>query len=141
MELLKKIVALVTGEGVTRWAGILLAFLALIATYVELRRTANQIEGATLYQIAKDGRDLARDYYKSDKKQIGSVLNYFYSVFVLYKRGVINDDNWMTICQDLSKVLNDNEVKGNVREHLNHFDAADNFNSYVNKIVREGKCD
>ena len=103
-----------------------------------LERTAKQIEGATLYQIARDGRDLSRKYTKNE---VGAedVLSYFHSAFLLHNRDVIDDPGWRPIARALCFfLLRDKHALQKITEFRSLYDP--NFLALVDKIEGEKKC-
>ena len=95
----------------------------LVTAIIGLNKTADQIEGATLYQIGQDGRQLTRDF-RADIATVGDVLSYFHSVFLLHERGVIDDDGWTPIKRALCYFVKGNEeAKANLQKYADRYDA------------------
>ena len=117
---------------------VLLTLGILVAAVIGLHRTANQIEAATLYQIAADGRTLMREERGHGEPATHvDVLSYFHSVFLLHQNGVIRDEAWSPIRRAFCFFIKeDNEAQAYLSEHSTRYE-----DSYVTLAdsYKEGK--
>lgn len=93
------------GPAITRaeWASILLTGGLLIAaawglwhTSTQIQAASDQIAGSTLYQVARDGRELMSQARKG-KAEDADVLSYFHATYLLHERGVLDSDGWIPL--------------------------------------------
>ena len=129
----------ISSESIRKWLTTLAAIIALIATYYELRRASNQIEGSTLYQIARDARELTRSYQQREKANDEDALSFFHSVFQLYQRDVIDEQSWGLFCRNLKNFIGELDNGNGFRMKPELYDSG--FISLTNKMQKgESAC-
>ncbi|WP_027234260.1 hypothetical protein [Leisingera caerulea] len=78
-------------------AGLLAAAVwGLWDTSTQIEETGDQIAGSTLYQVARDGRELMRQVRKGDAED-ADVLSYFHATYLLHERDVLDEDGWIPL--------------------------------------------
>ncbi|MBC6405419.1 MAG: hypothetical protein GDA41_06810 [Rhodospirillales bacterium] len=128
-----------SGKNIRQWLMTLATIVALLMTYFELQRTADQIEGATLYQIANDARKLTRSYYGREKADRWDVLSHFHSVYLLSQQDVIDEASWVLFCRSLKIFIERPDISFNLDKHSSLYDSG--FVSLVDKMEKgEVKC-
>jgi hypothetical protein len=95
------------GKAIIHWFGRMLVPCAIVlqavaasgAVYVAwhtLDRTATQLNGTTIYNVAKDGKALQRRFENGEATP-DEVMSYFFSVYTLHQNQVLNDRTWRPI--------------------------------------------
>lgn len=103
-----------------------------------LRATARQLEGSTLYALAKDGRELTAKRAAHEVKA-GQVLSYFFSARQLRRLGVIRESSWVPLRKALSEFLKkDPEAVQEWESYKELYD--DDFNKLVRTLREASKC-
>ena len=81
-----------------------IAGVALIVAATQLRTTANSFKSNAIFQISREGRDLARTLNAEslkDPKVIGSVFNYLNLVWHQHRLGIIDEDIWRPMTAEM----------------------------------------
>jgi len=117
----------------------LVAVLGFWLTWCQIREAAAQIEGATLYQVARDGRELMRDQ-REGNAQPEDVLSYFHSAYLLHRRGVIDQEGWVPLRKAYCHFIQSSEPG---RTYLEKYRALydDNFNAFSKPFEEDAACE
>jgi hypothetical protein len=127
---------------IVRFAGVVQAVAALGAVYVAyytLAQTATQLNGTTIYNVAKDGKALQRRFQNGEATP-DEVMSYFFSVYTLHENGVLNDRTWKPIEIALcSFVKSGANVQQAWEKYRDNYDP--NFRELVEDLRGRSKCE
>jgi hypothetical protein len=100
-------------DWVTAVGTALAAVAAIAAVYVAdkgLKSTARQLQGTTIYNVAKDGKALQKKYLAKEA-DADEVMSYFYSVYRLHTSNVFDDDSWTPVRNALCRFARDKTIQ------------------------------
>lgn len=118
---------------------LVVAVLGFWLTWSQIRDAAAQIEGATLYQVARDGRELMRDQREGNAQPV-DVLSYFHSAYLLHRRGVIDGEGWVPLRKAYCHFIQSSEPG---KKYLEKYRALydDNFNTFSKPFEEGAACE
>lgn len=120
-------------------AVLLVAVLGFFLTWSQIRNATAQIEGSTLYQVARDGRDLMREQ-REGKAQPADILSYFHAAYLLHKREVIDEEGWAPIRRAYCNYLrNAKSAKQYLESYRNYYDER--FNEFSKPYEEGAECE
>lgn len=115
------------------------AALGFLLTWSQIRGAAAQIEGAALYQVARDGRELMRDQ-RDGNAQPSDVLSYFHSAYLLHRRGVIDEEGWKPLRKAYCYFIQSSKPGVEYLEmYRAHYD--DDFNTFSRPFEEGEACE
>ena len=128
------------------WLSVVVLIVAVggfFMTIYQISKANDQIEGATLYQLGKDGRELMREQREGDPREIYvDILSYFHSAYLLHARGVVDDVGWIPLRRAYCHYIqaSNNEL---AREYLSLYRSLydSNFNTFSMKYEEGKKCE
>lgn len=117
---------------------LIVAFAGFALTTCQISRAADQIAGATLYQLGKDGRELMREQREGKALPV-DILSYFHSAYLLHERGIVDEEGWKPLRKAYCRYIQASEP---AREYLETYrDLYDsNFNTFSNSYEEGAEC-
>jgi hypothetical protein len=116
------------------------AFVAAWVAYNGLQDTALQLQGTTIYNVAKDGKALQRRFLKREA-DADEVMSYFYSVYRLHTSNVLGDLAWRPVEAALCRFSKDTTIEDVPRWWSSHEKLYDeDFRNLVNTLGKGASC-
>jgi hypothetical protein len=112
---------------------------AMVVAWLGLEHAATQLNGTTIYNVAKDGKALQRRFESGDATP-DEVMSYFFSVYTLHTNNVLNDRTWKPIEIALCNFVKSGpNVQQAWEKYRGHYDQA--FQDLVVDLRARGKCE
>jgi hypothetical protein len=126
-------------EALAAVAAALAASAAVAVAYFGLQSAATQLNGTTIYNVAKDGKALQRRYESGDASP-DEVMSYFFSVYTLHANNVLDGRAWKPIeiamCGFLKSGPN---VQQSWERYRDNYDKG--FQNLVGDLRGRSKCE
>lgn len=119
--------------------GVIIALRLLYVTKENIDTTAKNIRAGTIYNIAKDGRELNIKLTK-EEVAVGAVYNYLHSVWHQKRLGILDERVWSPIENEICAFLRDTPDAWSYwdKETRSFFDT--DFVAYIEEIQNRPEC-
>jgi len=123
------------------WTSVIVLIVAIAGfalTICQISKAADQIEGATLYQLGKDGRELMREQREGNALPV-DILSYFHSAYLLHERGVVDEAGWIPLRKAYCHYIQASEP---ARMYLDRYRELydSNFNTFSKRYEEGAEC-